>query len=125
LGIARARVKMNEKIADLESLYKYWDENKQKAYQGLIAKYIAEILLNIDDGHISDAEEWINKAIEIDKRHCMMVELGRNYATYSEFFKQKNDLSKARENLEKAIKILKECGANGWVEKYEKAMAEI
>ncbi|UCE53443.1 MAG: AAA family ATPase [Desulfobacterales bacterium] len=125
LGIARTRVKMNEKIADLESLYKYWDENKQKGYQGLIAKYIAEILLNIDDWHISDAEEWINKAIEIDKRHCMMVELGRNYATYSEFFKQKNDLSKARENLEKAIKILKECGADGWVEKYEKAMAEL
>jgi tetratricopeptide (TPR) repeat protein len=120
-----ARAKMNEKIADLEFLYKYWDENKQKAYQGLIAKYIAEILLNVDDRHISDAEEWINKAIEIDKRHCMMVELGRNYATYSEFFKQKNDLSKARENLEKAIKILKECDADGWVEKYEKAMAEI
>jgi len=125
LGIARARVKMNEKIADLESLYKYWDENKQKAYQGSIAKYIAEILLNIDVRHMSDAEEWINKAIETDKSHCMTVELGRNYATYSEFFKQKKDLSKARENLEKAIKILKECGADGWVEKYEKELAEL
>ena len=116
---------MNEKIADLESLYKYWDENKQKAYQGSIAKYIAEILLNIDVRHMSDAEEWINKAIETDKSHCMMVELGRDYATYSEVFKQKKDLSKARENLEKAIKILKECGADGWVEKYEKELAEL
>ena len=125
LGIARAKVMQQDKINDLESLYKYWGENKQNAYQGLIAKYIAEIILNIDYRHISDAEEWINKAIEIDKRHCMMVELGRNYATYSEVFKQKKDLLKAKENLEKAIKILKECGADGWVEKYEKELAEL
>ena len=30
---------------------------------------------------------------------------------------------KARENLGKAIEILKECGADGWVNKYEKELA--
>jgi len=34
----------------------------------------------------------------------------------------KRDGLKARENLGKAIEILKECGANGWVEKYEREL---
>jgi hypothetical protein len=32
--------------------------------------------------------------------------------------------SKVKENLDKAINIFKECGADGWVEKYEKDLAE-
>jgi len=35
----------------------------------------------------------------------------------------KDNRSKARENLDKAIEIFKECGADGWVEKYEKDLA--
>jgi len=34
-------------------------------------------------------------------------------------FKRKGDLTKAQEILTKAIDIFKECGADGWVEKYE------
>jgi hypothetical protein len=40
-------------------------------------------------------------------------------------FKRKGDRLKARENLGRAIEILKECGAYGWVEKCEKEMALI
>jgi hypothetical protein len=40
-------------------------------------------------------------------------------------FKRKEDRSKAKENIAKAIEILKECGADGWVEKYEKELAEL
>jgi hypothetical protein len=40
-------------------------------------------------------------------------------------FKRKGDLSKAKENLSKAIEILKECRVNGWAEKYEKEMASL
>jgi len=36
---------------------------------------------------------------------------------------EKRDGLKARENLGKAIEILKECGADGWVEKFEKELA--
>ena len=35
------------------------------------------------------------------------------------------DHLKAKENLGKAIKILKECGADGWVEKFENELAAI
>jgi hypothetical protein len=37
----------------------------------------------------------------------------------------KGDQSKTKENLNKAIEILKECGADGWVEKYEKELASL
>jgi len=40
-------------------------------------------------------------------------------------FKRKGDRLKAQENLGKAIEILKECGADGWVEKYEKELGTL
>jgi len=125
LAMARARGMRHEKTNDLKSLYKYWGENKQKVIQGLIARYIAEILLNIDDRHISDADGWIKKAIGADKQNGMMWHLGMDYALYAELFKRKGDKSKARENLGKAIEILKECGADGWVEKYERELESV
>jgi hypothetical protein len=54
-----------------------------------------------------------------------MFHLGKDYALYADLFKRKGDLSKARENLGKAIEILKECGADGWVKKYEKELAAL
>jgi uncharacterized phosphosugar-binding protein len=78
--------------------------------------------LNIDDQHISEAEHWIQKAIESDQRNQMMFHLGKDYALYAELFKRKGDRLKAQENLGKAIEILKECGADGWVEKYKKEL---
>jgi len=52
----------------------------------------------------------------------MMWNLAQDYALYAEFYKRKNDPSKAGEKLNKAIEIFKECGADGWVEKYEKEL---
>ncbi len=74
---------------------------------------------------MSSVEDWIKKAIEADKRNGTMWNLGRNYSLYPERFKRKGDRSKAKENLNKAIEILKGCGADGWVEKYEKEMAAL
>ena len=86
-------------------------------------RYIGGILLNIDDQHIPEAGDWIKRSIEADTRNDMRFNLGRDYALYAELFKRKGDQSKAKENLGKAIEILKGCGADGWVEKYEKELA--
>jgi hypothetical protein len=61
--------------------------------------------------------------LRLNKTNGMMWYLGRDYALYAEFFKRKGDKSRAKENLNKAIEILKECGADGRVEKYEKELA--
>jgi tetratricopeptide (TPR) repeat protein len=124
-GVARAKVMNKEKDVNLKSLYILSRDNKIKVNEGWIQRYIGEILLNIDDQHISEAEHWIQKTIESDQKNRMMFHLGKDYALYAEFFKRKGDRLKAQENLGKAIEILKECGADGWVEKYEKELAGI
>ena len=114
-----------EKELDLNDILKCYDDNKLKRYEGPMLSCIGEILLNIDDQHISEAEDWIMKAIEADKENGMMWHLAKDYALYAELFKRKGDLSQAREKLSKAIEIFKECGADGWVEKYEKELAAL
>jgi Tfp pilus assembly protein PilF len=90
-----------------------------------MARYIGEILLNIGEAHMTDAEDWIKKAIKIADESGMKWYLGRDYALYAELYKRKGDHSKAKENFKKAAEILKACGAEGWVEKYEKELAEL
>jgi len=125
IGVAISRVMNNEKDVDLESLYAYSRKNKIKVVEGWISKYIGEILLNMDDQHIFEAEDWIQRAIEADQRNGTRWYLGRDYALYAELFKRRGDRFKARENLGRAIEILKECGADGWVGRYEKELALI
>jgi tetratricopeptide (TPR) repeat protein len=122
VAIARSKVMNKEKDVNLESLYAHSRNNKVKAVEGQIQRYIGEILLNIDDQHISEAEHWIQKAIEADQRNRMMFHLGKDYALYAELLNRKDDRLKARENLGKAIELFKGCGADGWVEKYEKEL---
>jgi tetratricopeptide (TPR) repeat protein len=74
---------------------------------------------------MNEAEDRIKKAIEVDKKNGMMWLLGRDYALYAELFKRKGDQPKAKENLNKAIEILRECGADGWAKKYEEEMASL
>ena len=81
--------------------------------------------MNVDDQHMSEAENWIKKAIEADTKNGMMFHLAKDYAAYAELFKRKGDTAKAKENLNKAIDIFKECGADGWVTRYEEELAAI
>jgi tetratricopeptide (TPR) repeat protein len=125
VGLARSKVMNKEKDVDLASLYAHSRNNKIRVWEGWIQRYIGEILLNIDGEHLYEAERWIQNAIEADQRNRMMFHLGKDYALYADLFKRKSDRLKAKENLGKAIEILKECGADGWVTKYEKELAKI
>ena len=120
--LACAEVRNNKVGIDLQSLYRYEADNRVKLMEGKMAMYIGHILLNIDGKHIPEAEDWIKKAIEADIRNGMLFCLGKDYALYAELFKRKGDTAKAKENLNQAIEIFKECGADGWVEKAEKEL---
>jgi tetratricopeptide (TPR) repeat protein len=124
LALLRANLMMNTNI-DLESMYALYDEIKFQIWETYAQRYIGEILLVLDDSFISEAEDLIKKAIEFDKRNGMMFYSGRDYVLYSDLFKRKGDLPKAKENLTRAIEIFKKCGADGWVEKYEKELASL
>jgi len=125
IALARAKVMDNEMDIDLPGMSKWHRDHRVEALNGSMSRHIGEILLNIDEKHMSEAEDWIKKAIEADKRNGMMFHLGKDYALYAELFKRKGDMPKAKENLTKAIKIFKECGANGWVTRAEEALAAI
>jgi len=123
--LARTKAMNNDKALNLDPLYEYAEQNKVKLFEGHMKRGIGDVLLNIGNDHITEAEHWIQKAIEADQRNRMMFHLGQDYALYSDLFKRKGDRLKAQENLGKAIEIFKECGADGWVEKYEKELATL
>ena len=120
-----AKVMNNEKDINLHDIFKCYDDNKIKLFEGWMPHCIGKILLNLDDQHISEAEDWIKKAIKIDKKYGMMWYLAQDYGLYAEFFKRKSEISNARRNLTKAIEIFKQCGSDGWVEKYEKELESL
>lgn len=123
--LARARVRTKELEADLHGLFEYFENNKLKFLEGMMARNIGDILLQVDDEHMADAEVWIRKAIEADTKNGTRWYLATDHALYADWFKKKGDLSSAKEQLTRAIEILRECGADGWVEKYEKELAAL
>ncbi len=125
IGVVRSKLMRNESDADLQSLRSLVRENKIRQLEGWIRRYLGEILLNIGDQHFSEAQHWIEEAIEADERNGMRFHLGRDYAVYAELFKRKGDRVGAKEQLGKAIEIYRECGADGWVTKAEEELARM
>ena len=125
VALAKAKVMSGEKDINLNEIFKCYQENRTKVFEGYMARYIGEILLNIDDRHMNEAEEWMKKAIEADKRNGTMFELGRAHASYAELLKRKGDMPGAKENLKKVIEIYRECGADGRLKEAEEALAEV
>jgi tetratricopeptide (TPR) repeat protein len=125
VGVARSKVMNKEKDVNPESLVVHYRNNKMKMFDGWIQRYMGEIFLNVDDHHFSEAEHWIQGAIEADRRNGMMLHLGKDHALCAELFKRKGDRSKFQEHLGKAIDLFKECGADGWLKKAEKEFATL
>lgn len=121
----KAQALSGEKSVELEGLHRYVRDNKIKAQEGWMRRYLAEILLILGNQQIPEAQHWIDEAIEADKRNQTMFSLGRDYAVYAELFKRKGDREKAREQLGKAIDIYRECGADGWVTRAEEELARL
>ena len=114
-----------ERDINLDSLLTFVEKNKIRELEGKMQRFISEIFSNIYDQQRSEAEKWVQKAMEADQRNGMRFDLGRDYALYAELFKRRRDRPNAKKYLRLAIGILKECGAVGWAEKYEKELASI
>ena len=125
IGLLRCKVADNERDINLETLFAYSKNNRLMISEGFCRRWISDILSHINGQYLSEAESWINQAIEADRRNGINFFLGRDYLSYADLLTKKGDRSKARENLGKAIETFKECGADGWVEKAEMKLAEI
>ena len=90
----------------------------QRPIEGCMIRRIGRIFLHIDDKHINDAEDWIKKAIEADKKNGTMWSLGRDYAVYSELLGRKGDQSKAEAIPSESHKNLTKNAVrmDGWID---------
>jgi class 3 adenylate cyclase/tetratricopeptide (TPR) repeat protein len=122
IASVRAKVMNREVDINFGEIFKCHEDNRYENIKGWMSRYVGEILLNIDEKHISEAEDWIKKAIDVNTGNGVMLHLGKDYALYAELFKRKGDTSKAEEHLNQAIEIFIECGADGWVDKAEQAL---
>jgi len=126
IQMAKARVLSGQEI-DINELIRSFDNTKMpmvlnKAYS---VNTIGEILLFLEDRSADETKEWILKAIEVNTSNGVRFFRGRSYHLYSEFYQKQNNLPQAREQMNKAIDIMKECGADGWVDRYEKELADL
>jgi class 3 adenylate cyclase/tetratricopeptide (TPR) repeat protein len=125
LAIIRSKLRNQEEYNDLSSLYSNKNKILKKNWASWMYRYMTDILLGINGQFYSEAQDFIKKAIYEDEKYGMMWFLAKDYALYAKLFKRKDDLPKAKINLSKAIEISKECGADGWVEKYEKELVSL
>jgi len=123
--IALAKVMNNEEDIKLNEIFCWYENIKNKWARGRTCNHIGKILVNVDNHHLLEAEDWIKRSIETNQKYGMLWNLARGYALYSDLCNRKGLVSQAKEKLSKAIEIFKECGADGWVEKYEKELAEL
>jgi len=121
--LIRAKVLRNDQDIELSELFTCYQNNKLTWCKGLTARNIGDVLLHIDDDHLPDAKTWFQKAIEEDSANGMRWQVAMDHACYANWFKKKDDRTGVKEQLTKAIDIFRECGADGWVEKYEKELA--
>jgi tetratricopeptide (TPR) repeat protein len=70
-GLLSAKSMIDPKDIDLETLYAHSKNIKMKILQGWFFSYIGDILMNLDGGHLSGSQTWIQKAIEEDQRNGM------------------------------------------------------
>jgi tetratricopeptide (TPR) repeat protein len=122
IAFSLAKVMNDERDIKIDEIFRCYDDCKLKLVKGVSLYFIGKILLNIDDQHFSEAEDWIKKAVEMNQKYGMRWNLARDYALYADLFKRKEDFLKVKEKLNTAIEIFKECGADGWVERYEKEL---
>lgn len=125
LGSLRSGVLNGQKDVNLESIFNFCQNNKTKLLEGWIQRYVAEILLNLVDQHMPEAEHWVQIAIESDRRNCLRFHLAKDYELYANLLKRKGDRPRALEYFGRAIDLFKECGADGWLKKAETEIANI
>ena len=81
--------------------------------------------MNLGDQQYPQAKNWIEKAIEADKKIGNGLSLAYNYITQSKLSARMGELEHARQNLGIAIEIYEKCGADGWVERYKDKLASL
>ncbi len=124
-AMTRARVFKGDRSINLAEVINSFDQNKNRSFAGWLAHYISEILLHWDRNLILEAQRWVERAIELDRKNGMRLLLGGDYALSAKISQKMGDGEKSRNVFGQAIKIFEECGANGYWRKTGRGMAGV
>ena len=122
IAIARLKVMGGDQDIQIDKVFEHYENIAVKVAKGWAARYVAEILFNLDRHHLSEAEDWARRALKEDECNGTMWSLACDYAFCSDLYKRKGDQKMAKENLNRSIEIFAECGAEGWQNKTEEKM---
>jgi class 3 adenylate cyclase/tetratricopeptide (TPR) repeat protein len=122
-SLVRAKVLRRDQDIELSELFECYENYKVTWCKGGVARNIGDVLLHIDDNHLVDAGSWFQKSIEADTKNGFRWNLAMDHACYADWFKKKEDISGAKEQLTRAIDIFRDCGADGWVTRTEEKLA--
>ena len=125
IAVTRSRIRADKGKVELQSMYQHANQNKVKFNDGLMANYIAEILMNMGKEYLDEAGKWIARAVDSDSRNDTRWNLARDYRLYAELCMRKNMNAEARETYRKAIEVFATCGAQGWVGKTEEQLEQL
>jgi class 3 adenylate cyclase/tetratricopeptide (TPR) repeat protein len=122
LAMARVMAVNKEKIPNLDLLLTYADRNNLRLFSGRIRRYLAEMMLYLNNSDMRKADKLIQEAIAIDSQNKNFFDLPQDLAVSAEIHRWMGDQSRVKEALSEAVRIYRECGADGWVENYEEEL---
>jgi len=123
--ISRQQEKSQIKKAEAFILYGI-TKLEEVNYKWMIAKGYSELgELYRSAGRKEDTINALKKAELIFVELRTVYYLARIHEIYHLVYKDEGDFPKSRKHLIQAIDIMKEFGADGWVERYEKELAEL
>lgn len=125
LALARVMAFNKEEIPNLDSLFDYANRNTIRIFRGRIRRRLAEIMLYLNGADMQKADKLIQEAIAIDSQNKNFFDLPKDLFVSAEIHKRMGNQSKVMEALSEAIRICRECGADGWAEKYANLMNSI
>ncbi len=125
ITLARTKILNNPQEIHLEALCRKAAKNKLNLFEGQTQRKIGDILLNSGRRGATEAEGWIRRAIEADKRHGVLFELGQDHLLLADFFQRKGEPKKARRSLDDASRLFADCGVDCWVEQCQSALASL
>jgi len=125
LMIDSLKILDQSKEPDLSELKSKFQGVINATNKATVQPLVAEALIKSNPPQYDAAKEWIQNSIATLEEHNYKGLLWKPYVLYSELYKRQNNLPQAREQMNKAIDIMKECSADGWVDRYEKELAEL
>ena len=123
IALARAKVRQSGEGIDPRPFIDYITANKVRLCEGPMARYIGEILFNIDDRNTDIAEEWIQKAMHADRKNGLMLHLGRDHRLHADLLFRKREKHAAMNAIKRSTEIFNDCCALKDLEEAETVMA--